>query len=373
MDTRDIYEATTRRFLAPLTSLLEDASVSEIMVVGHENVYCERQGKITRTEARFESERALLSAARNIAEYVNRPIDDDVHSLDGRLPDGSRVHVILPPASGSGVCLTIRRFQKSNFNIDTLVAKGSMSVEAADFLRICVRLHKSILISGGTGSGKTSLLNALSAAIGEQERIIVIEDTAELQLHQPHSIYLEAQPARPDGSGAVSMRDLFVDTLRMRPDRIIMGEVRRGEALDLIQSMISGHTGGLATVHANTPRDAAMRLETLCLMGDVALPIHVARVQTASALQIILQIARLDDGSRRVLSVSECRGLDETQTYRLVDLFRFEANGREADGRIRGELSWTGEFPTFCEEPHRLGWGSELGNAARVFRAPGIK
>lgn len=372
METRQIYEITTRRFLAPIQQLLDDPSISEVMINGPNSVYFERQGKIHRSECRFADETSLLAAARNIAEFVNRRVDSDHHSLDGRLPDGSRVHIIIPPSSRVGVCLTIRRFQKSTFQLSSLVERGSMSAEAMEFLQLCVLLHKSILISGGTGSGKTSLLNALSASIPETERIIVIEDTSELQLNQPHTVYLEAQPARPDGGGGVSIRDLFVDSLRMRPDRIVVGEVRRGEALDLVQSMISGHTGALATVHANSPRESAVRLETLCLMSDVALPIHVARMQVASALQLVIQIARMSDGSRRVQAISECLGLDAQNNYIFKDLYRFQARGRNSEGRIEGELIPTGEHPSFWEEPEQFGIQDQVKLTAKVFSDPGV-
>mgnify|MGYP002382212602 CR=1 FL=1 len=250
---------------------------------------------------------------------------------------------------------------------DAYAATGWLLV---GLLQLAVMLHKSILISGGTGSGKTSLLNALSTAIPDTERIIVIEDTSELQLNQPHTVYLEAQPARPDGGGGVTIRDLFVDSLRMRPDRIVVGEVRRGEALDLIQSMISGHTGALATVHANSAREAAVRLETLCLMSDVALPIHVARLQTASALQLVIQIARMSDGSRRLQAISECLGLDPQNNYIFRDLYRFLAKGRNSEGMIEGALEPTGEHPSFWEEPAQFGLTDQIKLTKNLFSAP---
>jgi pilus assembly protein CpaF len=309
MDTLEIYRHTTSQFLRPIKPLLDDPAVSEVLVNGPDTVFYEKAGRLHRSELKFPDPGALLAAARNIAEFVNRRIDADHPSCDARLPDGSRVHIIIAPASRQGVCLSIRRFQKSTFDLGRLVERGSVTAEAAEFLELCVMLHKNTVVSGGTGTGKTSLLNALSTAIPEQERIIVIEDTNELQLNQPHTVYLEAQPARPNGRGQVTIRDLFVDSLRMRPDRIVVGEIRRGEALDLIQSMLSGHAGSLTTVHANTPRDAAVRLETLCLMSDVGLPAHVARMQVAPALHVVVQIARYLDGSRRVQTISEMLGL----------------------------------------------------------------
>ena len=371
MKTVDIFRETTRHFLAPVVPLLDDPSVSEILINGPETIYFERAGRLHRAEGvKFADAASLLAAARNIGEYVNRRIDAEHHSMDARLPDGSRVHVIIPPSSRVGACISIRKFQKSSFNLGSLVERGSLSDVAAEFLELCVLLHKNLVIAGGTGTGKTSMLNALSASIPEHERIIVIEDSSELQLHQPHTVYLEAQPARPDGRGQVTIRDLFVDSLRMRPDRIVVGEVRRGEALDLIQSMISGHAGSLSTVHANTPRDAAIRLETLCMMSDVSLPVQVARTQVASALHVIVNIARLGDGSRRVQCISEALGLDDRNQYVFTDLFRFQAEGRDAEGRILGRMLPTGTTPTFAAEPRQLGYAERVRLTKPLFPEP---
>lgn len=355
MESKEIYRETVRHFLGPVLPLLDDPSVTEILINGHDTVYFERDGRLNRSELKFPSAAQLLAAARNIAEYTGRSIDDDNHSMDARLPDGSRVHVIVPPSARNGCCISIRKFKRSTFNLGSLVKSGSMSEEVEEFLGLCVLLHKNMVIAGGTGSGKTSLLNALSAEIPEHERIVVIEDSSELQLNQPHTVYLEAQPARPDGTGRVTIRDLFVDSLRMRPDRIVVGEIRRGEALDLIQSMISGHSGALTTVHATTANDAAIRLETLSLMSDVALPVHVARTQVASAIQLVVQISRFLDGSRKIRAISECLGLDEKGNYKFHDLYRFEAKGLSADGKLLGEIVPTGAVPTFAEEPEQMG------------------
>lgn len=368
MFATDIYRETTRHFLGPVLSLLDDPAVSEILINGPNQIYYEKAGKLQVSDLKFPDASSLMAAARNIAEYVNRRIDETHHSMDARLPDGSRVHVIIPPASRRGVCISIRKFQKSTFDLPSLVERGSLSPEAAEFLELCVLLHKNTVIAGGTGTGKTSMLNALSASIPPGERIIVIEDSSELQLHQPHTVYLEAQPPRPDGKGQVSIRDLFVDSLRMRPDRIVVGEVRRGEALDMIQSMISGHAGALTTVHATTPRDAFIRLETLCMMNDVSLPIYVARAQVASAIHLIIQIARFSDGSRRVQTISEGLGLDEQNQYRHQDLFRFLATGMDAQGRIQGKLTSTGVKPTFSSEPFHLGIGDRVKLTANLFQ-----
>ena len=368
--TREIYQQSIRHFLRPIAGLLDDDSVSEILINGPDTVYAERRGKLHKTDCRFPDTASLLAAARNIAEYVNRQLDDDHHSMDARLPDGSRVHAIIAPACRHGICLSIRKFQRSTFDLDKLVEWGSLTEEAAEFLRIAVILHKNTVVAGGTGTGKTSMLNALSAAIPEHERIIVIEDSSELQLHQPHTVYLEAQPPQPDGRGEVTIRDLFVDSLRMRPDRIVVGEVRRGEALDLIQSMISGHAGALTTVHATTARDAATRLETLCLMSDVQLPVYVARAQVASALQVILQLARFDDGSRRVTAITEALGLGADGTYQFQELYRFRSTGRDENGRILGGLEPTGAKPTFAGDPYRLGFADTVKRTAAMFPPP---
>lgn len=367
MRGQDIYAITTEHFLSPVRELLHDESVSEVLINGCEQVFCERKGKLERTEIKFPNEAALLAAARNIAEYVNRDLDEEHHSLDARLPNGSRVHIIIPPASRQGVCVSIRKFKKSTFELSRLVEWGSLSAQAAEFLKICVMLHKNIVIAGGTGTGKTSMLNALSSAIPHHERVIVIEDSSELQLHLPHTVYLEAQPGRVSGGGKVTIRDLFVDSLRMRPDRIVVGEVRRGEALDLIQSMISGHAGAMTTVHASSPFDAAVRLETLSLMSDVELPLLVARSQVASALDLVVQITRLHDGSRRVRSISESLGLDKDNQYQFRDLFSLRTSGTDAEGRILGTLVPTGETPSFSAEPFEMGLAGEIDLTASLF------
>ncbi len=367
MNHNEIYQQTVRHFLQPVRPLIEDPEVSEVLINGPDTVYYEKAGRIHRSDLRFPSPATLMAAVRNIAEYVDRVVDADNHSMDARLPDGSRVHVIIPPSARGGPNISIRKFQKSTFNLPSLVQRGSLSEQAAEFLELLVMLHKNTVISGGTGTGKTSMLNALSAAISEHERILVIEDSAELQLNQPHTVYLEAQPPRSDGGGEVTIRALFVDALRMRPDRVVVGEVRRGEALDMIQSMISGHAGALTTVHANTPLDALIRLETLCLMAGVDLPVYVARRQVASAVHAVIQIARLDDGSRRVQTISEITGLNESGNYVAHDIFKLVLSGRDADERLIGKLEWTGYRPTFAAEPLQMGWGNRIRHTGSIF------
>ncbi len=370
METVDIYRETTRHFLAPIQTLLEDPDVSEVLINGHQTIYFEKAGRLYLSECRFPDESSLMAAVRNIAEYVNRVIDRDHHSMDARLPDGSRVHVIIPPSSRGGPHLSIRKFKKSTFNLDSLVNWGSLSAAAAEFLKLVVMIHKNTIISGGTGTGKTSMLNALSASIPEHERIVVIEDSSELQLYQPHTVYLEAQPPAPDGRGRVSIQDLFVDSLRMRPDRIVVGEVRRGEALDMIQSMLSGHAGALTTTHANTPIDALIRLETMCLMAGIDMPIHVARRQVASAVHVVLQLRRYDDGSRRVHSIDEITGLDDQGMYTAQTLYQFRSTGRDEHGMLIGCMESAGNVATFAEEPYELGLGDKINLCRNVLPPP---
>ncbi len=356
MSRETIFEASARYFLQPITPFLEDDSVTEIMVNGHEDVYIERQGKLERTEAKFDSDDALLSAIHNVAQWVGREISEEHPVLDARLPDGSRVHAVIPPAARTGIYLTIRRFSRETLTIEKLIALESLSEEVWEFLRLCVRLRKNILISGGTGTGKTVLLGAIARAIPDEERIVVIEDTSELRLVQPHTLYLEARHAGRFAREGLDVRQLFVNSLRMRPDRIIVGEVRGGEALDMIQSMLSGHSGAMSTIHANTALDALARLEILSLMSDVDIPVYVARAQVSSAIHVVIQLARFsEDGSRKITRVSEVCGLDENQRYRVADLYVCRLAGRTADGRLKARFERTGRRPTFAREPFEQG------------------
>jgi len=355
MSRQAIFEASVQYFLEPIGPMLDDESVTEIMVNGHDDIYVERRGKLEHTDARFASEDALLSAIHNIAQWVGREIDEQHPVLDARLPDGSRVHAVIPPNARGGTYLTIRRFSRETLTMKDLICFGSMSPQVEEFLSICVRLRKNMMISGGTGTGKTVLLGAISHAIPEEERIVVIEDTSELRLIQKHTLYLEASHADRAGRGGLGVRQLFANSLRMRPDRIIVGEVRGGEALDLIQSMISGHAGSLSTVHANSARDALIRLETLSLMSDIELPVYVARAQVASAINLIVQIARFsEDGSRKITRVTEACGLDENNQYVLRDLYVSRLRGKTPEGQLTAELEAVGK-PTFSAEPYERG------------------
>lgn len=356
MSREAIFEASLEYFLKPVSEFLRDDAVTEIMVNGFDDVYVERAGRLEKTAARFPSEDALLSAVHNVAQYVGREIDEDRPILDARLPDGSRVHAVIPPGARRGTYLTIRKFKRDILGLADFVRLGSLSPAAQEFLEICVRLRKNIIVSGGTGTGKTTLLNALSTAIPADERIVVIEDSSELRLAQPHTLYLEAQQPDAYGRGGLTIRQLFIASLRMRPDRIIVGEVRSGEALDMVQSMLSGHAGSLTTVHANTPRDAMVRLETLSLMSDIEIPVYVARAQVASAIHLIVQLTRFtEDGSRKVTRITEACGLDEENRFRFNDLFISKLRGREPDGRLRADLQPTGQLPTFHREPAEHG------------------
>jgi pilus assembly protein CpaF len=346
-----VFQQTLMGFLAPVAKLLADDSVSEIMINGFEEVYVERGGRLTRTDARFPSDHALASAVRNIAQFVGKSVDPERPILDARLPDGSRVCAILPPAARRGITVSIRRFPKERLTVAHLIEYGALTEACRRFLEVCVLAKRNVMVAGGTGSGKTSLLNALSSFVPDSERIVVIEDSSEVQLQQPHAVYLEARPPDARGRGAVSIRDLLRATLRLRPDRIVVGECRGGEALDLIQAMTSGHGGSLSTVHATYPHDTLHRLETLCLMSEVELPLSALRSQIASAVNVIVQTSRMNDGSRKITHVAECLGLDESGGYQLRMLFEWRPAGVDgATGKVLGQLAATGARPSFVDE-----------------------
>ena len=332
------------RDYGPITPLLNDDTISEVMVNGPDQIYIERKGQLIASEVRFASDAELIRVIREIAAFVGRRIDDDSPMVDCRLPDGSRVNAIIPPLAIDGASLTIRKFSKDPFTVQDLINFGSLTAEAAAFLEGCVKAHFNILVAGGTGSGKTTTLNVLSSFIPDNERVVTIEDAAELQLRQPHKVRLESRPARIDGTGRISIRDLVVNSLRMRPDRIVIGECRSGEALDMLQAMNTGHDGSLTTIHANSPRDTLARLETLVLMSGVDLPQRAIREQIASAIHLIVQQSRIRDGSRRITNITEIVGR-EGDTITLQDVFLFEETGVDGNGRIQGKLSPTGIRP----------------------------
>ena len=335
--------------LGPLEALLADDSVTEIMVNGPKNVYVERGGRLERTGRSFADEASLVSAIERIVSPLGRRVDESQPFVDARLPDGSRVNVVIHPLSLVGPCITIRKFARRRLYDRDLIAKGTFTADMAAFLRACVLARKNVVVSGGTGSGKTTLLNVLSNYLPPTERILTIEDAAELRLAQPHVVRLEARPPNLEGRGAVTIRDLVRNALRMRPDRIIVGECRGGEALDMLQAMNTGHDGSLTTVHANSPRDVVSRLETMVLMSGIELPSRAIREQIASAVDVVVHEARLPDGSRKVTCISELTGL-EGQQITMQDLFAFRQTGVDPDGRVLGVFEPTGAVPTFFRE-----------------------
>ena len=338
--------------LGPIEPFLQDSSVSEVMVNGPDSIYIERSGHLIKTETRFRNAEHLMHIIDRIVSAVGRRVDESSPMVDARLLDGSRVNVIIPPLSLIGPCLTIRKFSRDVLTVDKMIEFGSFDERMAQFLEACVRGRLNVVVSGGTGSGKTTLLNVLSAYVPESERIVTLEDSAELQLHQDNLVTLETRPANIEGEGEISMRDLVRNALRMRPDRIIVGEVRTGEALDMLQAMNTGHDGSMTTAHANSARDLLSRLETMVLMSGMELPLRAIRSQIASAVDIVVQIARLRDGSRKIINISEITGM-EGDIITMQDLFRFEQQGIDGDGRLRGEFVTTGLRP-MCSEKLEL-------------------
>jgi pilus assembly protein CpaF len=339
----------------PIQPLLDDPEITEVMVNGPKHVYIERAGKVIKTDITFEDNEHVLRVIDRIVSPLGRRIDYDHPTVDARLPDGSRVNAVIPPVAIDGPSITIRKFSRERLSINQLVAFGSLTEAMAEFLRACVIARLNILISGGTGSGKTTLLNILSGFIPEEERIVTIEDAAELQLQQEHVVRLETKQPNADGTGGVTIRDLVRNALRMRPERIVVGEVRGGEALDMLQAMNTGHDGSLTTLHANTPRDAISRLETMTLMAGIELPIRVVREQVASAVDLIVQQTRLRDGTRKVTQITEVAGM-EGDTIVLTDIFKFEQTGISPEGKVLGELKPTGIRPLFTPRLEAAGF-----------------
>ena len=334
--------------LGPLEPLLADPTISDILVNSHNTIYVERRGKIEATNVAFKDDEHLMRVIERIVSSVGRRIDESSPMVDARLKDGSRVNAIIPPLSIDGPVLSIRRFGAQPLRMDSLIEHKALTKDIADMLEMCVTARLNILISGGTGAGKTTLLNALSAYISEEQRIVTIEDSAELQLQQPHVVRLETRPPNIEGRGEVTQRDLVRNSLRMRPDRIVIGEVRGGEAIDMLQAMNTGHDGSLTTIHANTPRDALSRLETMIQMTGMRLSERAMRQQVASAIDLVLQVARLSDGSRRVTSISEITGM-EGDTITMQEIFMYERTGMN-QGQVIGRFRPTGIRPRFAEK-----------------------
>ncbi len=342
MNRHEIYAATVDHYLAPIKAYLDDPAVAEVMINGHDEIYIEKHGELIRTPARFSDREAYASATNNILQFTGKSLYDDVSLIDARLPDGSRVHVAKQPCSRHGMAMTIRKFSNSMLDVDWLVEIGSMTLAAKEYLQIAVRAEANLLVAGGTSSGKTSLLNALSGFIPSNQRIVVIEDSAELQPQQAHVISMETKPPDRYGRGEVGINRLFRSSLRLRPDRIVIGEVRGGEALDMIQAMTSGHGGSMGTLHANNPRDALNRLETMALMSDIELPLHALRAQVASAIDVVVQMHRHLGGRRILTQISEVLPLSEDGQYRLKDLFIYHRNTKDK-GSHDMSLEWTGQ------------------------------
>ncbi len=334
--------------LGPLEPLLADPTISDILVNSPHNVFIERRGKLERTEVKFKDDEHLMRVIERIVSTVGRRIDEASPMVDARLTDGSRVNAIIPPLALDGPVLSIRRFGAEPLRMEQLIEKEALTKDIAEMFEMCVHARLNILISGGTGAGKTTLLNALSAYIPAEQRIVTIEDSAELQLQQPHVVRLETRPPNIEGKGEVTQRDLVKNALRMRPDRIVIGEVRGGESIDMLQAMNTGHDGSLTTVHANTPRDALTRLETMIQMTGMKLSDRAMRQQITSAISLVIQAARLSDGTRRVTSISEVTGM-EGETITMQEIFQFERKGMDKDGKVIGRFKPTGVRPRFAE------------------------
>jgi pilus assembly protein CpaF len=346
MIPREIFEETLLQFFAPIRPYLDDPTVSDIMINGPDQIFVERRGLLELVPARFATREALIAALRNAAQYVGKTISEEKPILEGRLPDGSRIEAVLPPAAPNGPCVSIRRFFKETLTVERLIEFGAMTPDVADALHAIVVSKLNVLIAGGTGSGKTSMLNALSSFVPEGERVVVIEDSRELQLQRTHVCQLEARPPDAKGHGEVTIRELFRATLRLRPDRIVVGEIRGGEALDLIQAMTSGHGGCLSTLHATYPKDTVSRFETMAMMSDVEMPLAALRVQLASAVNIICQVSRLQDGSRKITHISEILGYDAALgTYEMQDIFLRTYSGFGPNGEVLSEILPTGVLP----------------------------
>ncbi|CED57499.1 CpaF family protein [Aliivibrio wodanis] len=354
--------------LGPLQTLMDDESISDIMINGHENIFIERNGLVEKAVVNFIDEEQLLQIAKRIASRVGRRVDDSQPTCDARLEDGSRVNIVIPPISIDGTSISIRKFKKHSIDFPKLVEFGAMSPEMAQLLMIASRCRLNILISGGTGSGKTTMLNALSQFISENERIVTIEDAAELKLLQPHVVRLETRKAGIEGTGSIDQRDLVINSLRMRPDRIVVGECRGAEAFEMLQAMNTGHDGSMSTLHANTPRDALARVEAMVMMATNNLPLEAIRRTIVSAVDIVIQISRLHDGSRKVMSIAEVIGIEGSNVV-LEEIFRFQPMGKASeDGKVRGNFVTAGlmQRSVLVEKARFFGLEEQLNTAFRV-------
>jgi len=349
-DTPSVFKDTIKQNLGPVYKYLEDKSVSEILINGHQEVFVERKGKLERVAESFASEDDLRAAVNSIAQSVGRRINDEEPRLDARLPDGSRIAAVIPPCSRKGTTLSIRKFTNNKISFADYIKLGAITEDGARFLDICMFLGKNLIVSGGTGSGKTTLLSLLCSRIPKGQRIIVIEDSSELQVEYEHVVMFETRQADALGKGEVTIKDLLKSSLRLRPDRIIVGEVRSSEAMELLNAMNTGHKGCMGTVHANSPEDAIVRLEALAQGGDAKISEKALRSQVSSAIDIIIQVSRLSDGSRRITALSEVRGFNADGSYNVIPIFEMSRLTRRSDGTLEGKLEPTGNIPSFMNE-----------------------
>jgi pilus assembly protein CpaF len=364
-----VFAESLLGFFEPVREYLEDPTVTEVMINGPGKIYVERRGRLEPVPETFQNVKGLFAALRNAAQYVGKYVDEERPILEGRLPDGSRLAAVLPPAGPGGPYVAIRRFFREKLTVEKLVEFGSITPDAAELVDTLVKCKQNMVIAGGTASGKTSLLNAVSSYIPGDERVIVIEDSRELQLQRDHVVTLEGRPPDAKGRGEVTIRQLFRTTLRMRPDRIVIGEIRGGEALDLVQAMTSGHGGCLTTLHATYPRDVLTRLETMAMMSDISLPLLALRAQIASAINIVVQVARFRDGSRKITHVSEIAGFDLVKgTYEIRDMYLRHVSGIARDGTVLSELMPTGVLPSMLEHMYAQGYDvpAAMREAARL-------
>jgi pilus assembly protein CpaF len=345
---KNIFEDSLSEFLKPIKSLLDDETITEVMINGAHEIFYEVAGKIHKSECTFESESALLAAARNISQFVGKAVSENEPIVDARLPNGSRICIVIAPCAKNGTTIAIRKFSQEKLTLKDLIQFGAMNAEMARFLDIATVLKRNVLVSGGTGSGKTTLLNVLGSRIPGNERTLIIEDTAELQIKSNHVVRFETKAKDFEGKGEVTIRDLMRAALRLRPDRIIVGEVRGAEALDLVQAMNTGHEGSMGTLHSNNPFQAMNRLETLCMLGDLGVPAQVIRNQVSEAVQLIVQVNRLRDGTRKVTAITEILGHDGNK-YLTRELFLFKQTGWSAEGKLIGHHEATGQEPSFKE------------------------
>ncbi|MFB6264746.1 MAG: CpaF family protein [Bradymonadaceae bacterium] len=355
MIPENIFQQSIRRYFEPIRPFLDDDDIAEVMINGKDEIWIEVEGELEKTDLSFDTKDDLMGGVKQIAQFVGKPLNEHNPRMDARLPNGSRVHVLLPPCARNGITVSIRQFGEFTLDMETLKGFGSIDDVGAEFLRTCIELRKNIVVAGGTGSGKTSLLNCLSLEIDNRERILVIEDNTELQLEQDHVVMMETKKADDKGRGEVGIGDLFHSAMRLRPDRIVIGEIRGGEALTLLQAMTSGHGGTLTTTHATYPSDTLRRLETMSMMADIDMKLRALRSQVASAIDVIVQTSRFNDGSRKITHITECMELGENGEYQTYPLYKFFNKGEADDGTVLGDHEPCGNLPTFMDQAEAQG------------------